>query len=421
MCLLCLLCLRVASPNRYRTSYISDSLTERREWIIGPNTKPLNSLLLIVLVYLTMAQTPRQLLNTSWTLHRLSPLHHGKEYQSLLDNPTALNTYATRLRDQLTGDILSGLQAGLGGGGGGGGGGAAAEDDTLSKTGALKSCTWEGIERFDEGFTAEAGGQRGILIALEYENTTYKATLLAGPDNDTPERKGVTILPLLLTRLPTALRQTFISFLSATFDTYCSQLRLSSTFMCAGLDMYVNTFLSSGSRDGLDDATDILQNVVKDMQLTLSFSPSIAPALRSLNVNIPRASFGEFLRGSNSDGSSSFLSALSTYLEKHLAMNLDLSVRASGNGPGNSLAKQHVRVSKIACGGFVLGSEGRMKLSADLGRQSGAGTGTGTGDDAGDGQNSRVLNEKDRLELRASHALLLGVLRRAVAGEAQMK
>ncbi|EYE90233.1 uncharacterized protein EURHEDRAFT_437912, partial [Aspergillus ruber CBS 135680] len=346
---------------------------------------------------------PHHLLNTSWTLHRLSPLHHDKEFQSLLDNPTALNTYAARLRDLLTGDVLSGLQSGVQTGLGAGG---VAEDDTLSKTGVLKSCIWEAIPQFDDTFTCEGYGQTGILITLSYETTTYKAALLASPDSNahatSAPRKGLTPLPLLLTRLPTPPRQTLLTFLSTTFDTYISPLRLPAPFMCSGLDTYVTTFLSSGARD----AAGILENVVRDVQLTVTFSGSVAPSLRSMGVGVPRGMIGGFLCG-NGGGGEGFLGRIEGYLEAHLAMKLDLSTAGNRNG----LAKQHVRVSKIACGGFVVGSEGRMKLSADLGRQSG---GTGNRDGDGDGEGSRVLGEKERLELKANHALLLGVLRRAV-------
>lgn len=343
-------------------------------------------------------QNIRQLLNTSWTLHRLSPLHHGDECQYLLNNPTALNTYATRLRDQLTGDVLAGLQLGISGAAGG-----ADEDDTLSKTGALKTCTWETISHLAEHNNDDRpADSRGILIVLEYENITYKAALLAAPSPSTTatttQSKGSTPLPLLLTKCPSPLRRTLIAFLSTNFDTYCSSLHLPSHAMCDGMDVYVSTFLAS---DG--DTTsaipgssprDILQDVVKDMQITLSFPPSVAPALRSLNINIPRASFGEFLRGSaptsHFDSSSSpFLSSLSAYLEKHLAMKLDLRV------PG----KQPVRLTKIACGGFVLGSEGRMKLVARSGQDD-------NDDDGG-----------DRLQLRAVETLLRDILNRAVVGE----
>ena len=71
-------------------------------------------------------------------------------------------------------------------------------------------------------------------------------------------------------------------------------------------------------------------------------------------------------------------------------MKLDL--RAPG--------KQPVRLSKIACGGFVLGSEGRMKLVARSGQ-----------DDSGDDDGG------DRLQLRAVEMLLRDILNRAVVGE----
>lgn len=355
--------------------------------------------------------TPDHLLNTSWTLHRLSPLHHGKEFQTLLDNSTALNTYATRLRDQLTGDVLAGLQATPA---------LAGDDEGLSKTGALKACTWESIN-MSLSEDDEDDGIPGILITLGYENAVYKAVLLPGLRpalenatslTSTTEREGSTHLPLLMTRLPTALRQTVISFLSANFDVYCSAFRLPANFMCAGLDVYVGAFLSS---EYGDDGT--LEDVVKDMHLTLSFSPSIAPALRSLNITIPHATFGEFLRSSptsspaNSSGNP-FLSNLSAYIEKHLSMKLDLDVSSNAQ---QSPAKQHVRLSKIACGGFVLGSEGRMKLVALSEKKSA----TGGGDE--DGGEAYVRTEREKLELRGSQALLGTVMRRVVAGEGQIR
>ena len=70
-------------------------------------------------------------------------------------------------------------------------------------------------------------------------------------------------------------------------------------------------------------------------------------------------------------------------------MKLDLRV------PG----KQPLRLTKIACGGFVLGSEGRMKLVARSRQDD-------SDDDGG-----------DRLQLRAVEMLLRDILTRAVVGE----
>lgn len=372
--------------------------------------------------------TPKQLLNTTWTLHRLSPLHHGKEFQTLLNNPTALKTYATRLRDQLTGDVLGGnyFQAGING---------TADDDALSKTGALRKCTWETLSGWpqlnDEDGEGDNDNPLGILVVLEYEFTTYKAALLARPermndeedesheregrqggrrnqDRDTSTTTTTTILPLLLTKFPNPLRQIFISFLSANFDTYCSLLRLPSNFLCAGLETYLNVVTSAESTTR---SRYILENVVKEVHLTLSFSQPVAPALRTLNVSIPRETLIQFIYENDnnknnplSTGSNSFLTALDTYLEKHVAIKLnlrDISVKQQ-----QQQQQQHVRLSKIACGGFVLGTEGRLKLIvADNSR---------TDDDDVAQRGSK--RDTHRLILRASEELL-----RAAASKATIR
>lgn len=307
--------------------------------------------------------SPWQLFNTSWTLHRLSPLHHAKDHVTLLDNPTALKAYATRLRDQLTGDVLAGLHASA----------TTADDDALSKTGALRNCLWQPLaERSSQQGgapdTLTAVSLPGILVTLEYENISYKAALLADPESASrahTQREGSTHLPLLLTKLPAPLRQTFITFLSANFDTYCANLRLPSGFLCTGLETFIDELCGSVTRSA---ATDVVEGVIRELQLTLAFSPSVAPALRSLNVGISRSTLTGFLRDESSERQrtlqqklrSPLIENLTSYLETHLAMKLDLDGSAQ-----NKLARQHVRLSKVACAAFVLGSEGRMKLVVD--------------------------------------------------------
>lgn len=304
-----------------------------------------------------MAQTSSsELFNTSWTLHRLSPLHHGKDCETLLDNSTALKVYATRLRDQLTGDVLAGLHASA----------TVADNDGLSKTGALRQCHW--LQITTDSSSDQRASFPGILVRLEYENITYKAALLADPEKDSrsgDRREGSTSLPLLLTKFPAALRQTFISFLSANFDAYCSSLRLPPSFLCSGMESFIAGLRGTGSRES---AIGIIEETIKDLQLTLSFSTSIAPELRSLNVNIPRSSLNDFLQEDSGNSKarklkqksrSPFIPNLSSYLENHLAMKLDMDGSAQTQG-----AERHVRLSKVACSAFVLGSDGRMKLSA---------------------------------------------------------
>ncbi|KAJ5240103.1 CENP-A-nucleosome distal centromere subunit CENP-L [Penicillium chermesinum] len=333
--------------------------------------------------------SPWELFNSSWTLHRLSPLHHQRDYVTLLDNPAALKVYATRLRDQLTGDVLAGLQ------------GNAIEDDSLSKTGALTECTWQAISTSPTNRSSDrASSFPGILVTLQYENITYRAAILADPESDTiSPRKGSTFLPLLLTKLPNTLRQTFISFLSANFDAYCASLRLPSSFLCKGLETYIDELSASRPR-----SDNIVEEVVKDLQLTLAFSTSIAPALRTLNIGIARASLANFLRNEPQKSKQKqkqpqrnpLLENLTAYLDTHLAMQLDLDGSSQ-----NLVARQHVRLSKVACAAFVLGTDGKMKLVVD----------TTDADAAED------LSTRDQATLHASEALLRAVIRKAVIGD----
>jgi hypothetical protein len=364
--------------------------------------------------------SPPHLLNTSWTSHRLSPLHHGSEYSSLLDQP-ALETYANRLKDHLTNSLADAQ------------GWRAAEEDTagVSNTGALNSCTWEPITSLsflnpehDEG-EDENAQPVGILITLGYENITYKAALLANPSTLTSStsQKGKqpqgrrskrtsrtspsssTSLPLLLTRLPKALREQFIAFLCSNFDTYVSSLRFSSDVLCDLLQSYVGSLFSTQGGNENEEADSVsIEDIIREMHLTLSFAPPIAPSLKTLNVSIPRETIASFLRttaGSSSTGDEDgdagrrVLSGLSSYLQKHLAMELGLG----SDGGGVTLSSGFVRLTRIACAGFVITGEGRVKV---------VGKAVQEGDDEEGTRNRRML--------RGGEALVRAVLARAGAG-----
>ncbi|KKA24336.1 hypothetical protein T310_1621 [Rasamsonia emersonii CBS 393.64] len=384
-----------------------------------------------------MHQTPQHLLSTSWTVHRLSPLHHRKEYHSILGNEDALKTYAKRLQDLLTGDVLRGVQVGLSGT-------TTLSDDALVKAGALTDCRWETIPTWsywDEErlHSDDPSEQRkpiplketmGILVTLEYENVTYKAALLAGPDgysaknHGDDDRKDSTYLPLLLTRLPNPLRQTFVSFLSVTFDSYCSVLRLPSSFLCATLESYIAS-LAAADEDSQRSGTTsrvILEAVMKETQLTLAFAPSISPALKTLDVHLPRQTLATFaIDGSKitSSGttvddkvSAPFLTSLSHYFNKHLAMRLDLNQLWGQHK--TKPADEHIYLSKIACGAFVLGAEGRVKFVANP--EHVASMDSSAGEDGANDHEERT----SRLILRANENILRALVRRAVGEDLQV-
>ncbi|KAL4948998.1 kinetochore complex Sim4 subunit Fta1-domain-containing protein [Aspergillus filifer] len=408
------------------------------------------------------------LLNTSWTCHRLSPLHHSSieiKAGSLLKDAAALNLYAARLRDHLTNSLAdaTGWRAAAGG----------AEDEPssaggLSALGALQGCTWGSISSLDflnsedaEEDSDRAGEPAGLLITLAYENSTYRAAMLCLPSESdakaesrlnaetqaqsqsrVPQKRKrgrpslksssaatsntnartSTTLPLLLTRLPKPLRESLISFLSSNFDTYVSPLRISSAGLAGLLESYVAALQSSPSSSlssaaAGDEGVEVqvqVQDIIRELSLTLSFAPPIAPSLKALNLGIPRETLGSFLASSptsvstsSSSPSSSVLNGLSEYVRKHVAMELGLplpvSLSSSDPSVGEkadeaSLVGGYVRLTKIACAGFVVTSEGKLKIVAK--------DTNGGGDGDGDGGRNKGA-------LRGGEALLRVVLERA--------
>ncbi|KAL6239984.1 hypothetical protein BDW75DRAFT_404 [Aspergillus navahoensis] len=379
--------------------------------------------------------SPHHILNTSWTSHRLSPLHYeinqNSGPESLLTNKTALDTYAARLRDHLTNSLaVTGAPT-------------LQHDPATSTTlGALQSCTWEAIPLFSfltpnpvsqegEGGAIEQNQEElaGLSITLTYENATYKAVLLGpgsvsrsqGQDQERTQTQtqkkrkrgrsslksstttvsASTHLPLLLTRLPKSLRESFISFLSSNFDTYVSALRISSQDLCGVLESYTSALTPTGAVNMGVDA----EEIIRELHLTLSFAPPIAPSLKALNVSITRETVGSFIRGpgSTSSGGNSVLSGLSAYLSKHLAIELGLPLPAGGvaSATGSLLVGDYVRLTRIACATFVVTSEGRVKIVA-------------RGDDRAGG--GREDDQRNRGALRGGEALLRAVLKRAGNG-----
>lgn len=361
------------------------------------------------------------LFDTSWIIHRLSPLYHGREFQTLLDNPAALEAYSLRLRDLLRGDVLRGVQVGLGDLG--------ASDDVLSKAGFLTKCTWQALPTWAywnaEHSLLEDPEQRpktfdtentlGILITLEYENITYKAALLASPTGYRDQRTELTHLPLLLTRFPSSLRQTFVSFLSSNFDTRCSILRMPSSFLCRELEHYMTGLVENENQRVESDASRaVIERIIKETQLTLSFPPAVAPSLKTLDVNIPRESLPTFFfhgtkmvankGASGSEAPSPFMTALSSYFETNLAMKLDLTDGPNQQDSGPKM----VRLAKVACGAFVLGGEGRIKLLANPGHC--------PPEDPDDSDDDDELIER-RLIGKANEALLHSLVQRAAGND----
>jgi len=305
------------------------------------------------------------LLSTSFTAHRVSPLYQG---DAPLDNPT-LSHYASQFRDLLTGEVLRGVRVGL-----------ATNEDGLSRAGALRSVQWSQLkdeedwqnENNESQLPADemilnAQDHRGLLMNIAYEKATYfgllmKSERVGDESSAEDEEEGFARYPLLLTRMPRALRATFLDFLAATFDTRASALKLPSQFLTNSLERYLSDLTTSedGSVDA-QKASKTLRTIIRDLLVTVSFStPGDKSSLKSMDILVNRddlfrmmtrgRKLQEINRRSNTTApklDKPFTTSLAHYIDGHLAMNLNHDL---------------VSITKIACGAFVLGAEGKVKL-----------------------------------------------------------
>jgi hypothetical protein len=285
--------------------------------------------------------TPYPLYGRTYQLFHASALHRG---DTPLLNDRSLQTHAKRLKEQLKGDNVRGVQVDF----------AAAED--TAKLGPLEDCTWElfgdedaWIDRHRQSIEPEASQMttvltpdraRGIEISLEYEKQSYNALLLRDP-GVTSSPDGFTSLPLLLVKMPGPIREIFLNYLRTAFDAHVAPLRLPSSFITSSLETYFKRLSSSTS-------TQTIQDVVRQLNVQLAF-PNTTTSLKHIEITIAGADVPGFVtRGKGSD--KPFTTALSQYLKTHLALDL-------------SHNKAHI--SRISCSSFHLGTD-RLKLAAPI-------------------------------------------------------
>lgn len=276
------------------------------------------------------------LYNTTYTLHRLSPLYAFPALASTAD----LTHHAKSLLSILRGDVLRGVRVRDDNND---------DDNALGRAGILKSVTWKSLplpsrwlqepddsEPDDSDSDADTHPQ-GIVITFVYEKAVYTSLLLlshlVAPAIEADE---FTSLPLLLTRLPKSLRATLLSYLASTFDTLPQTLPLDSSALKKLLEAWLECMFSDDESGG---------GAGKDIQIV--FSAPVA-SLKAITITIPRADVGGFFHrgkrmvavgeGEGEEGEGAFFGALRHYAKA--VMGLDIAV---------------LGVMKVACGGFVLG------------------------------------------------------------------
>jgi len=337
---------------------------------------------------------PYPLYSTTFTTHRLSPLFHS----NVTVNNTALRQYATQFRDVLTGEVLRGVRVGLG-----------ADEEILARVGALKTVRWNLLrneEDWEPGAdetqingddtTIQERGHIGILAEIVYEKSTYSAILLHDTEKqEVGDIAGFSHYPLLLTRMPGPLRETFLDFLAATFDTRASVLKLPSHFLAQTAEMYLANIMSTenGTLDA-EPSSRVLRTVIKDILITLTFDvPNMTSSLKTMDITISKDDSWHMIQsgrkllqvidgqenGNNAKVPRPFTRALKQYVDAHLGLKLD---------------DPRVKISRVACGAFVLGTEGKIKLSTP----------------------STVLDEDD-VQSKATKALVAGLIDLATGGK----
>jgi hypothetical protein len=286
----------------------------------------------------------------------------------LVDNG-ALQQHARRFRDILAGEVLRGVRVGLD-----------PEDNVLARVGALQTVTWKLLleeDAWTAGDETELGYDdttvslemsRGILVTITYERMSYRAILLRARregnydetvDSAREDEDGFQHFPLLLSKMPGPLRETFADFLATTFDARVSALRLSSSYLTDTFEKYLLDI--SVGEDGevleLGERSRSLRNIIKETALYLGFDmPDGSVSLKTIDIQIAREDLPQMITkgnqiGGQGAGDNPFFDALATYIKAHLALNM---------------ADERVKVVRIACGAFVLGAEGRIKITQPL-------------------------------------------------------
>ena len=277
---------------------------------------------------------PYPLYDASFTLQRLSPLYTGSE--TPLDNST-LQTYAQQFRDVLAGDVLRGVRVGL------------SEDNVMARVGALQTVTWKLLPDEDlwtgadetqitgnEDTTMSLAASRGMLVTITYEKAVYTAILLRDMQGDLDESMigvgldghGFQSFPLLLTKMPAALRDPFTEFLATTFDARASILQLSSAYLTNALDQYLAYICVGEDGEPLDplDSSRTLRTIIGSISAEVGFDvPRGSASLKTIEINVASEDVPRMIsRGEKlGDGREKpFMNALTAYVKAHLALDL---------------------------------------------------------------------------------------------------
>ena len=297
------------------------------------------------------------LYNASFSLYRLSPLHFPAPTPPFAQS--TLKTHARRFQESLKGNGLRGIHARL-----------EENEEVTARSGPLQECRWnliqsEGSSTENEILTRLSHGAdgldvtEGIEIEVVYEEVKYNALMLGEANGERIHNDKEMHLPILLCRMPNATRGILLDYLSTAFDTHAETMKLTSQFLGNALEAFVGEAAKEEARNAI--------KIVKDIQLKVAFKGPTAPYLSSLDILVRRDDVPKFLEmgrmlSNNGRGqmgppankkktSGPFMSAVRQYISSHLALDM---------------THDDVSVSRVACGAFALGREGKAKIFSPI-------------------------------------------------------
>ncbi|KAI8953096.1 kinetochore complex Sim4 subunit Fta1-domain-containing protein [Xylaria longipes] len=268
-------------------------------------------------------ETEFKFFNTTFSTFRVSPLYISQNNLT----PAGLETLSRRLRDTLVGDVVRGVQVGLEGDNAvlGRLGSLERVEWRECNLAAIFPSLAEPEDEAHRGGVQRGRGRRGrearrrhlLCLELEYEKATFSALMLPSLGEKETEREGnddddgesplrntpswiqnsinpinkskskskesekdkedtataFARYPLLLTRMPAALKNTVIDFLSSTFDCRISALRLGTRSLVRSWERWIG-----GARE---------KALSKDVALTLGFHLEPPPPSKTGGVSKP--------------------------------------------------------------------------------------------------------------------------------------
>ena len=286
--------------------------------------------------------SPSCLYDTSWTAYRITWTTKSSTCQKLLTRPTSRSLKAQQLQEHLrsTGDEPEEI------------------DESAGGESNIKSCTWNAIEKLEDGaefaeVSMPEGRSCGLYINMVYEKAVYKAAIVgestAYADESSPIR-----LPLLLVKAPAALTRKLLIFLADNLHAKVQPMKLPSSLLQSCLHNYLSTFASASAQSPVEDRRKVVRNVIKDLKISLAFSVPTAPELKAIDVDIPLDTARQLFQASD-NGKAPFMPLVAAHLRQHTGIILPPPSENVEDTPV-------VRVSKIVNGAFALSVDGRIKI-----------------------------------------------------------